>query len=139
MATKRYVALAHRGETGTWGVSFPDFPGCIGASEAGFDEALADAITALAAHVAWMKADGDPIPEPRDVEALRADPELEEEFEDAVVTMLPLLPPEAELVRINLSMDRNLVGEIDQAAKKRGMTRSGYLAELAKQDLVHTL
>ncbi len=41
------------------------------------------------------------------------------------------LPDEA--VRVNISLDKLLLKRIDAAAERRGMSRSGFLAEGARQ------
>ena len=87
---RRYVALVHAGKRRTYGVSFPDFPGCI-AAEAGFEGAVESAARALRFHVEGMIEDGEKIPEPRSLEQIQADPEFAEELEGAVVALVPLL------------------------------------------------
>ena len=82
-----YIALVHKDEGTSYGVSFPDVPGCIAAGDT-FEEAAANAAEALAAHFALMKADGDAIPAPRSFEQLRRDPEFAEDSADAIVTMV---------------------------------------------------
>jgi len=82
-----YIALVHKDEGTSYGVSFPDVPGCISAGDT-FEEAVANAADALAGHFALMKADGDPIPAPRSFEQLRRDPEFVEDSADAIVTMV---------------------------------------------------
>jgi predicted RNase H-like HicB family nuclease len=129
---KRYVALIHH-EPGTcYGVMFPDLAGCTSAGDS-FDEAVSNAAEGLSAHVELMRADGDPIPEPRDVESIRAAREDWVDFENAIVTMIPLLPPAGKPVRLNISLDEELVKIIDHTAEVRGMTRSGFLADAARR------
>jgi predicted RNase H-like HicB family nuclease len=82
-----YIALVHKGEGTSYGVSFPDVPGCIAAGDT-FEEAVANAAEALAGHFGLMKADGDVIPAPRTFEQLRHDPEFVEDSADAIVTMV---------------------------------------------------
>ena len=82
-----YVALVHKDECTSYGVSFPDVPGCIAAGDT-FEEAAANAAEALATHFAVMKADGDIIPAPRTFEQLRRDPEFVDDSADAIVTMV---------------------------------------------------
>ncbi len=131
---KRYVALFHQAETGGYGVSIPDFPGFISAGGR-FDAALDSAVKGLQFHVEGMIADGEAIPDPRDLIDLKADPEFEDDFADAIVTLIPLLPPRSEPVRVNISLEGGLVAAIDAAAKTRGMTRSGFLADAARRAL----
>jgi predicted RNase H-like HicB family nuclease len=60
---KKYPALVHKEKDSEYGVSFPDFPGCITAGKTQ-DEAQKLAEEALRFHVEGMLADGDSIPEP---------------------------------------------------------------------------
>ncbi len=47
---RHYIALIHKDPDTEYGVSFPDFPGCISAGSS-LDEARAMGIEALAFHV----------------------------------------------------------------------------------------
>ncbi|HEY4859721.1 MAG TPA: type II toxin-antitoxin system HicB family antitoxin, partial [Xanthobacteraceae bacterium] len=67
-----YIALVHKDEGTSYGVSFPDLPGCISAGDT-FEEAVANAAEAIAAHLALMRADGDTIPAPRSFDELKRD------------------------------------------------------------------
>jgi predicted RNase H-like HicB family nuclease len=82
-----YIALVHKDEGTSYGVSFPDVPGCIAAGDT-FEDAVADAAEALAAHFALMKAEGDAIPPPRSFEQVRRDPDFVEDSANAIVTMV---------------------------------------------------
>ena len=130
----RYVAMVHKEEDTGYGVSFPDFPGCIAAGDS-LSEALADAANALAFHVTGMREDGEPIPAPRELDEIVADPELEEDRKDAFLTLVPLIEDRGISKRVNISLDPGLLEAIDEAAKERGMTRSNFLASAARQAL----
>jgi predicted RNase H-like HicB family nuclease len=82
-----YFALVHKDEGTSYGVSFPDVPGCISAGDT-FEQAVANAAEALAGHFAMMKTDGDPIPAPRSFDELKRDPVFVEDSADAIVTMV---------------------------------------------------
>jgi len=56
-------------------MSFSDVPGCISAGDS-FEEAAANAGEALLGHLEVMRADGDPILQPRSFEELRRDREF---------------------------------------------------------------
>ena len=56
-----YVAVIHKDADSDYGVSFPDFPGCISAGSS-VDEARDMAREALALHVHGMQEDGEAIP-----------------------------------------------------------------------------
>jgi predicted RNase H-like HicB family nuclease len=82
-----YIALVHKDEGTSYGVRFPDVPGCISAGDT-FEEAVANAAEALAGHFAAMRADGEAIPTPRSFEQLKRDPDFAEDSADAIVTMV---------------------------------------------------
>jgi predicted RNase H-like HicB family nuclease len=82
-----YIALVHKDEGTSYGVSFPDVPGCISAGDT-FEEAVANAAEALAGHLALMSSDGDPLPVPRTFEQLKRDPEFIDDSTDAIVTVV---------------------------------------------------
>lgn len=128
----RYIALAHRGDTGSWGISFPDFLGCISAADS-FEDVVEQGAEALRFHVEGLLEDGEAIPEPRPLEVLRADPEFADDFVDAIVTVVPLLPPRDRPMRVNVILDANLLARIDDAAKRLDLNRSEFLAEGARR------
>jgi predicted RNase H-like HicB family nuclease len=54
------IALAHKDEGTSYGVSFPDVPGCISAGDT-LEEAAENAAEALRGHFAAMRADSEAI------------------------------------------------------------------------------
>ena len=71
MAAKKvhYPAVIDKEPASDFGVSFPDFPGCVSAGRT-LDQAVLGAHEALAGHVALMAADGDSLPDPTPLEAV---------------------------------------------------------------------
>jgi predicted RNase H-like HicB family nuclease len=122
-------ALIHD-EDGAYGISFPDFPGCVSGGGS-LDEALARGAETLMFHIEGMVADSDPLPVPRSLEQLRSDPMFLADSEGAVVAVVPVELP-GKAVRVNVSMDEHLLDAIDRAARARGQTRSAFLAEAAR-------
>jgi predicted RNase H-like HicB family nuclease len=82
-----YIALVHKDQGTSYGVSFPDVPGCISAGDT-FEEAVVNAAEALTGHFEAMRADGDVIPAPRSFEQLKRDPQFIDDAADAIVTMV---------------------------------------------------
>jgi predicted RNase H-like HicB family nuclease len=82
-----YIALVYKDAGTSYGVSFPDVPGCISAGDT-FEQAVANAAEALAGHLALMRADGDTIPAPRSFEELKQDPTFVDDAADAIVTIV---------------------------------------------------
>jgi predicted RNase H-like HicB family nuclease len=85
--TTGYIALVHKDKGTSYGVSFPDVPGCISAGDT-FEEAVANASEALAGHLSLMTADGDVIPNARSLEELKEDNEFLDDSTDAVVAFV---------------------------------------------------
>ena len=126
------VALLH-GEPGAYGISFPDFQGCISGG-ASVDEALRRGRETLTFHVENMIGVGEALPKLRDVTEIKADPEFLEDFSDALVALVDVELP-SRSVRVNISIDERLLERIDQTAASAGETRSGFIAEAARQRL----
>lgn len=126
MSRRYYPAIVDKARR-SFGVAFPDLPGCVGAGKS-VKDAVADAERALAFHIRSMVEDGDSIPEPSDPARIKADPDIEE----IVRVMIPVDVPR-KTVRINVSFDEKLLSDIDQAANENGYTRSGFLAAAARK------
>ncbi|SDR33207.1 Predicted nuclease of the RNAse H fold, HicB family [Rhizobiales bacterium GAS191] len=60
---RHYIALIHKDPKSDFGVSFPDFPGCVSAGST-LEEAAAMAAEALAGHIGLMAEEGLEIPDP---------------------------------------------------------------------------
>ena len=131
----RYIALIHKDPDGAYGVSFPDVPGCFSAGDT-IDEAVRSAVEALSGHVRTLEADGDPVPAPRDFDAIMADEALAEDRKGAMTTVVPLLRDRGSTVRINVSLDLGLLEAVDAAARDRGQTRSAFLASAARREII---
>ncbi|MHB1109428.1 MAG: type II toxin-antitoxin system HicB family antitoxin [Devosia sp.] len=130
----RYIAFVHKEPESIYGVSFPDFPGCIAAEDT-LDKVLASAVDALASHVRLMEADGDPIPSPRSADEIAADPEFAEDRKGAMLAVVPLVRDLGSTTRINVSLDLGLLEAIDSAARQRGQTRSAFIASAVRKEL----
>jgi predicted RNase H-like HicB family nuclease len=134
MSRRYYPALviADKGQSADegYGVVFPDFPGCISDGNTVL-EALEEALEALVLHVAGMTAENLPIPEP----AMIGRPDwLPEETVIVQSALIPIDLPD-HIVRANITMDQALLKRIDTAAAQEGFTRSGYLAQAARERL----
>jgi predicted RNase H-like HicB family nuclease len=70
-----YIAIIHKDRDSDFGVSFPDFPGCITAGRT-LDEAKDMAREALTGHIAVMRDGDDPVPDPSPLDTVMRDPEF---------------------------------------------------------------
>ena len=129
----RYVSFIHRDEAG-FGVSFPDFPGCVSVG-ATIDDAVRQGSEALAFHVEGLVDSGEMIPTPRLIDAIKADSELADWRRHADLVLIPLLLDRGSSRRVNISLDRGLLEAIDDEARQRRMTRSAFLATAARREI----
>lgn len=124
-----YIAYLHKDRTSDYGVSFPDFPGCVSAGRT-LEEARQMAVEALGFHVAGMRNDGEVIPRPSTLDELAGDPAMK----GAVAILIPLLETE-KTVRVNITARESQLEQIDRLAKKAGLSRSAYIVQSAMQGL----
>jgi predicted RNase H-like HicB family nuclease/uncharacterized protein (DUF1778 family) len=119
-----YIAYLHKDRDSDFGVSFPDFPGCVTAGKT-LEEARRMAAEALALHIAGMIEDGDVVPAPSNLDALGKDPNMR----GAVAVLVSVEPAAEKTVRINITARESQVEAIDQLAVKAGLTRSAYMVQ----------
>jgi predicted RNase H-like HicB family nuclease len=123
-----YVALIHCDEGSDFGVSFPDFPGCVTAGVT-LEEARSMAAEALALHVEGMIEDGEAIPVPSPFAQIME----ERENRDAVAVLVSLPARTPRTVRVNITLAEDVLTEIDAYAEQHGLTRSGFIVKAAKR------
>lgn len=83
-----YVAIIHKDRDSDFGVSFPDFPGCVTAGRT-LDEARDMAREALTGHIAVLRDGGDPVPNPSPLDTVMRDPA----FRDGVAFLVTVDEP----------------------------------------------
>lgn len=121
-----YIALIHKEAGSDYGVSFPDFPGCVTAGT-DLDDARRMAEEALALHIEGLAEDGEALPEPSSLEAVMADPENR----GAVAVLVQAPAAATKTVRVNITLEERVLQRIDAYAESHGFTRSGFLARAA--------
>lgn len=123
-----YIAIVHKDAQSDFGVSFPDFPGCITAGK-NIDEAKDMAQEALTLHIQGMLEDGDQLPVPSKLEDIMSDPD----FADAIAYLVVSVPDaKPRTVRVNVTIPETTLKQIDAAAKRRGLSRSSFLVHAAQ-------
>ena len=120
-----YVGIIHRDEGSEYGISFPDFPGCVSAGET-VEELKTNAEEALAGHIGILAEDGAVIPTPSSIDAVMADPD----FADGMPVLVSAPDSRDETVRINLTIRRSALAAIDHNASMHGLSRSAYLSKV---------
>jgi predicted RNase H-like HicB family nuclease len=124
-----YIAVVHKEPASDYGVSFPDFPGCITAGKS-IDEAKDMAYEALLLHLEGLREDGEPLPAPTNLEDIVADPENA----DAVAFLVVSVPDaQGKAKRINITIPEETLRRVDAMAKRRGLSRSSFLTRAAQE------
>jgi len=124
-----YIAVVHKEPASDYGVSFPDFPGCITAGKT-IDEAKDLAYEVLLLHWEGLREDGEPLPAPSNLEDIVADPENADTVAFLVVSV-PDAPGKAK--RINITIPEETLRRVDAAAKRCGLSRSSFLTRAAQE------
>ncbi|MEN8820055.1 MAG: type II toxin-antitoxin system HicB family antitoxin [Abyssibacter sp.] len=121
-----YPLYVHQDDGSAYGGSFPDFPGCFTAADDLADLPKA-AQEAVEVHFDGEEAD---IPAPSDVTRWMDDPDYQGGF--WLLVEIDLSKINDPSVRLNISMPSSLVRDIDRHVKSNHMTRSGFLAQAAR-------
>ena len=123
----QFVGIIHKEKNSDYGVSFPDFPGCVTAGVT-MQDAYEMAAEALQAHIDVMAEYGDAFPEkPLTLDEAKKQPlNKNSQAFFMVEAQLPSKPK-----RINIMLDESLISRIDAIANNR----SAFLAEAAIQKL----
>ena len=125
-----YIGVVHQDGNSAYGVHFPDVPGCFSAAD-DMDDLLANASEALSLHLEDEK-----LPEARSLDTVRADADIAKDLaEGAFLLAVPLISLSGRSTKANITMDAGLLAAVDQTAKERGLTRSSFLADLARREI----
>ncbi len=119
-----YIAYLHKNRDSDFGVSFPDFPGCVTAGKT-LEEARRMAAEALSLHIAGMIEDGEKIPSPSTIDDVADDPAIK----GAVAFLVPVRLERT--VRVNVTARESQLDKIDLLARSAGLTRSAYMVQAA--------
>jgi predicted RNase H-like HicB family nuclease len=123
-----YIAVVHKDSKSDFGVSFPDFSGCITAGNS-IDEAKDMVHEALSLHIKGMMDDGEKIPVPSKLENIIDDPDYSDA---AAILIVSVSESKYRSVRVNITVPEDMLRKIDTVAKKRGMSRSSFLVHAAQ-------
>jgi predicted RNase H-like HicB family nuclease len=130
-----YVGLID-GREGAYGIAFPDCPGCT-AMAATLDEVTEEGTRALREWMVDRLADGMRPPGARPLSELVTNRAVRKALSDgSIAVAIPLLIESGRVVRANLSLDAGLLDTIDEAARRRGLTRSSFMASAARQKIL---
>jgi predicted RNase H-like HicB family nuclease len=135
MTTKHYLGVVEKDADSAYGMWFPDMPGCFPAADE-FDDLPRIAAELLRQHVEALESNGRAVPAPRSIAEAMSDKEVRKALKGGATTMLvPLLADPGRTVRVNVTVERGLLEQIDEAAEARGLTRSAFLAQAAREKI----
>lgn len=125
---KTYLALVQKDEDSAFGISFPDLPGCFSAADDEKD-ILPNAVEALEL---WFE--DEPQQEPRKLQAI-AEEVADDLAAGAFLIAVPHIRRLSKQRRVNVSFDAGTLDAVDTAALQLGLTRSGFLAMAALNEI----
>jgi predicted RNase H-like HicB family nuclease len=128
----QYVGILD-GNGRTYGVRIPDLPGCYGAGRSP-EAALADVMSAAREWLAHRMTKGENLPKPRSMAQILKAEEIDPAANEVAV-LVPVVLDKGRTVRANLTLDAGLLEAIDAEAEKRGLSRSAFVASLARERL----
>lgn len=124
-----FLGIVHHDPGSAYGVSFPDIPDCFAAADEA-DDILKHAIDALDDYF----SDGHQVPAARGIEDITAE-FAEDLAQGAFLISVPLIPRPTKPKRVNVMFDRGLLEAIDEAAERRSLNRSAFLAMAAQKEI----
>jgi predicted RNase H-like HicB family nuclease len=125
----RFPVVLHTDDGTKFGVTVPDLPGCFSGGDT-IDDALDSVREAIDLHLEGLTEDGEVVPTPRAI----AEHEASGEFTDGIwaIVEVDTMKFEGKAEKINITLPRRLLTQIDQYAQAHGESRSGFLAEAAR-------
>lgn len=127
----QFVGVADKQVESAWGIWFPDIQGCTSAADT-FNDLFSNACQAIEFHLKDME-----VPCPRSPEEIIKLKDVHDDIaRGAVLLMVPLLSAENRKVRVNITGNAYLVAAIDDAARQRGLTRSAFLMQVARKEIM---
>jgi predicted RNase H-like HicB family nuclease len=127
---KFIIAIEPATDESCFGVVVPDLPGCFSAGDT-LDEAIQNAHEAIDLHCETFIEDGLDIPPGKSIAVHQADPDFAGWIWAVVDVPVEKYLGPAE--KINITVPRLLLSRIDEYARSHGATRSGFLAQAARQ------
>src|SRR5262249_23326713 len=113
-----------------FGVAFPDLPSVFSAADEEAD-IVDNAIQALR-----LWAEDEALPEPSSLHDVRARPEIAAALAaGGVLVRVPLIEDDSSVVPANLTFEAGTLKAIDEAADKRGLSRSAFIASAARKEI----
>lgn len=127
---KFFIAIEPGDDDHAFGVVAPDLPGCFSAGDT-LDEAFDNAKEAIELWCETVIEDGGKIPPGKTLAEHQANPDFLGWVWSVVDVPVERYLGKAE--KVNITLPSLLLAWVDDYAQKHGMTRSGFLAQAARQ------
>jgi len=126
----RYPVVLHTDDGSQYGVTVPDLPGCYSAGE-GIEDALQSVAGAIDLPPEGLVEAGGDVPLPGSI----AQHQAAQEFAGGVWALVDVDVSrfDGKAEKINITVPRRVLAQIDDYARAHGSTRSGFLVEAAKR------
>jgi len=121
------ILIEEGGAASAFGVVVPDLPGCFSAGDT-LDEAMDAAREAIAAWVDAALDDGQAVPDPSSLDAVRHLPGYEG-WAVAVIAVDPALFDDT-IERVNITLPKRVLRRLDDLAGTRHQSRGAFIADL---------
>jgi predicted RNase H-like HicB family nuclease len=126
---KYFYALVQKDADSAFGVTFPDLPGCFSAADTE-EELISNAVEALEL---WFE-------DQEEVAPMRF-AEIREAVADDLAAggfliAVPRIANDHRVTRVNVSLERGILDAIDAAASERSLTRSSFIAQAARNEII---
>jgi predicted RNase H-like HicB family nuclease len=130
----RYTGILCKDDGSSYGIHFPDLPGCAAAGETE-DEVLANAAVALRLWTEGMAV----LPAASTFDTLRKRPDVMQDLAEGGCAVLIPLIKFGRKQRLNVMLEPDVVAATDQAAKAAGVSRSAYIEQAVAGRLTEDL
>lgn len=124
-----YIGVVHKDADSSYGIAFPDLPGCFSAGE-DLAELERNAIEAIDLFLEGEDLAHHPA---SDMTAIRA--RLGADDAQAMLMAVPFVRSGGRTVRVNFTVDAATLSAIDAAARRRNLSRSAFLVSAAHNEI----
>lgn len=122
------IAIETGNETTAWGVVVPDLPGCFSAGDT-LEDAYAMAEESIALWINTALDEGQAIPKAKSLEEHMANPEFKGWAWGVIDVKMEDFATDVE--RVNISISKRVLNQIDSYVGRGTETRSGFLSRAA--------
>jgi predicted RNase H-like HicB family nuclease len=126
----RFPIVLHSDDGIRYGVTVPDIKGCYSTGDT-MDEAIDSIQEAIDLHLEGMAEDGEDLPIASSIVTHKNNPSYANGVWALVDVDMSRYDGKSE--KINITMPKNLIRRIDDYVQAHGLTRSGFLADTARQ------